>query len=146
MHETLLQYNFHSNHQLHAALLNVNAVPESILKLICHIHNAQQIWTNRILQKEITNSAFDIYSLNKCDTLNEENFNVSLNIVKNIDLTKQIHYKNFKGQLFSNLVADILTHLVNHATYHRGQIALQMRLNGFEPVLTDYISYKRKAL
>jgi len=31
-----------------------------------------------------------------------------------------------------------MQHLVNHSTYHRGQIALMMRQLGAKPVTTDF--------
>lgn len=35
-------------------------------------------------------------------------------------------------------LAHLMQHLVNHSTYHRGQIALMMRLLKAEPVATDF--------
>ena len=35
-------------------------------------------------------------------------------------------------------LAHLMQHLVNHSTYHRGQIALMMRQLGAEPVATDF--------
>jgi uncharacterized damage-inducible protein DinB len=39
---------------------------------------------------------------------------------------------------------EILFHLVNHATYHRGQIVMGLRLLGREVQMTDYVPYRRK--
>jgi uncharacterized damage-inducible protein DinB len=36
-----------------------------------------------------------------------------------------------------------MIHLVNHSTYHRAQIAILLRQQGFEPVNTDFITYDR---
>ena len=38
----------------------------------------------------------------------------------------------------------MLFHFVNHSTYHRGQIASNLKEHGIEPLVTDYIFYKRK--
>ena len=54
-------------------------------------------------------------------------------------LGKKLDYRNSKGQLFSARVADILTHVINHASYHRGQIAAEIRASGHAPAMTDYI-------
>jgi len=35
-------------------------------------------------------------------------------------------------------LAQLMQHMVNHSTYHRGQIALMMRQIGAEPVETDF--------
>ncbi|QLH28398.1 MAG: hypothetical protein HWD63_02710 [Candidatus Parvibacillus calidus] len=39
---------------------------------------------------------------------------------------------------------DIIFHIINHSTYHRGQIAMEFRQSGLEPLNTDYIFYKGK--
>jgi uncharacterized damage-inducible protein DinB len=41
-------------------------------------------------------------------------------------------------------VEDVLTHVLFHSAYHRGQIALQMRASGAEPAYTDFIHAVRK--
>jgi len=37
---------------------------------------------------------------------------------------------------------EILFHLVNHATYHRGQIVMGLRILGKDVVMTDYVPYR----
>lgn len=44
---------------------------------------------------------------------------------------------------FTNTIGDILFHIVNHSTYHRGQIASDFRESDIEPLNTDYIMFKR---
>ena len=46
---------------------------------------------------------------------------------------------NSKGEPYTSSVEDILTHVVFHGAYHRGQIAAKMRESGLEPAYTDYI-------
>ena len=38
---------------------------------------------------------------------------------------------------------DILIQVFNHGTYHRAQVAKDLRGNGLAPVNTDYITYVR---
>jgi uncharacterized damage-inducible protein DinB len=45
--------------------------------------------------------------------------------------------------LFTNTIKDILFHIINHSTNHRGQIAVDFRNNGLEPLVLDYVFYKR---
>ncbi|MCK5265203.1 MAG: hypothetical protein KAJ36_00060 [Candidatus Thorarchaeota archaeon] len=37
---------------------------------------------------------------------------------------------------------EILFHLVNHATYHRGQIVMSLRILGKKVVMTDYVPHR----
>lgn len=59
------------------------------------------------------------------------------------DLDKTIDYKNSKGEPWRSRVEDVLTHVVMHSAYHRGQIALEMRAAGMNPAYTDFIQAAR---
>ena len=50
-----------------------------------------------------------------------------------------ISYKNSKGEPWTSTIVDVLTHVVMHSAYHRGQIASHMRENGQTPAYTDFI-------
>ncbi len=59
-------------------------------------------------------------------------------------LAEPVDYVNSKGESYTSSVEDILTHVVFHGAYHRGQIAASMRESGFEPAYTDYIHAVRQ--
>ena len=52
-----------------------------------------------------------------------------------------LHYKNLKGQAFERPIWQVILHVVNHGTYHRGQIASMLRQQGHFPPGTDLIYY-----
>ena len=54
-----------------------------------------------------------------------------------------ITYANSKGERHANRVEDVLTHVLLHAAYHRGQVAADLRAAGAEPALTDFIHATR---
>jgi uncharacterized damage-inducible protein DinB len=54
-------------------------------------------------------------------------------------LLHTISYVNSKGERWENTVTDILTHMIIHSGYHRGQIAADVRAAGGEPAYTDFI-------
>ncbi len=58
-------------------------------------------------------------------------------------LPEPIVYRNQTGKEFSTARGDVLTHLLMHGGYHRGQIARALRQAGHEPVNTDYITWVR---
>ena len=58
-------------------------------------------------------------------------------------LTAVIRYRNSQGDEFANTVLDILTHVVIHGAYHRGQIAKAIGKAGGKSVNTDYIIFAR---
>lgn len=106
--------------------------------------NAQEIWNARILNHDISVDVWEIRPLENLKNHNKTNYNQSLNILNRTELSQKIEYKNSKGILFSNTVQDIIFHVINHSTYHRAQIASDLKANGIEPINTDYIFYKRK--
>lgn len=55
------------------------------------------------------------------------------------DLLRRIAYINFKGDRCECALVDLLTHLVNHSTYHRGQITTMMRQVGAKVPPTDLL-------
>ncbi|MEP0861987.1 MAG: damage-inducible protein DinB [Ignavibacterium sp.] len=148
MHQLLIElfnYNHHSNQKLCKAFVeNQNKVSEKAIKIFNHLLNAHQIWNSRILQKDISTAVWEIHPLNELGKIDITNYNQSLEIIEKMNIDEVIYYTNTKGQKFSNSVRDILFHVINHSTYHRGQIASDFRQNGLEPIVTDFIVYKRQ--
>ncbi|HWG84086.1 MAG TPA: DinB family protein [Deinococcales bacterium] len=60
-------------------------------------------------------------------------------------LLGSITYRNSAGREFTSVVADVLTHLLTHGSYHRGQVAQAVRSAGGEPASTDFIVFAREA-
>ena len=140
----LFEYTYNFNEKVIDSLLNgAGAVPEKSLQLINHTLNAQEIWNGRIEERPATTGVWDIRPTDTLKNINLVNYQTSLKIVEKYDLHKKISYKNSKGEAFENSVRDILFHVINHSTYHRGQIATDCKLHGMTPLVTDYIFYKR---
>ena len=59
------------------------------------------------------------------------------------DWDRIANYRNVKGEPFQTPIWQIVLHVVNHATYHRGQITTLLRQLGRAPVATDLILYYR---
>jgi uncharacterized damage-inducible protein DinB len=53
-------------------------------------------------------------------------------------------YKTFSSGVFRNPMWQALQHLVNHNSYHRGQVATMLRQLGASPVSTDLIVFYRE--
>lgn len=141
----LLQYNHHVNQKLIQTYLNnLDKVSENTSRLLHHILNAHQIWNYRIIEKEIEINAWSSLPANQLENINNSNYKDSLDIITIKELTSEITYTNSLGKTYKNSIHDILFHVINHSTYHRGQIATSFKQDGIEPVATDYIFYKRQ--
>ena len=140
----LFEYNYHFNNKLIEFISeNFQLKPEKTVKLLNHLINAQQIWNARI-KNEGEFEVWQINDWNNISKINTDNYSKTLEIIHNESLENSIEYKNSKGQKFINKIEDVLFHVINHSTYHRAQIATDIKNNGIEPINTDYIFYKRK--
>ncbi|TKC06924.1 DinB family protein [Pedobacter frigoris] len=145
----LCQYNNWANSLLVNALTeavetHATSIPDYCITLLSHIANAQQIWSSRIRGTAQTVSVWQLHDLNTCKSMLLESGNELNEVVENDhDKDRIIIYKTSTGAVFETSVEDILLHVFNHGTYHRAQIARQMKESGLEPVNTDYIQYVR---
>ncbi|HEX9485216.1 MAG TPA: DinB family protein, partial [Gemmatimonadaceae bacterium] len=57
------------------------------------------------------------------------------------ELTRPFTYTSLRGGTYTYPLGDVLQHVVNHGTYHRGQIAHFLRQQGETPPSTDYLLY-----
>jgi uncharacterized damage-inducible protein DinB len=60
------------------------------------------------------------------------------------DLLRHVEFKNSRGEACADALGDIVRHLVNHGTHHRGQIAMLLRESGVAPANLDFIIYCRQ--
>lgn len=56
-------------------------------------------------------------------------------------LASRIAYTNTKGERSEYLLGQLMQHVVNHSSYHRGQITSFLRQLGAEPVATDFLIF-----
>lgn len=61
------------------------------------------------------------------------------------DLDRELHYHDRAGEPHVSTFRHMLVHVVNHATYHRGQLATLLRQVDVIPPSTDFIRYTRRA-
>lgn len=59
------------------------------------------------------------------------------------DVDRAVDYRNFAGEPHTSTIGQILRHVVNHASYHRGQVTTMMRQLGAAPPSTDLIRWYR---
>jgi uncharacterized damage-inducible protein DinB len=56
-------------------------------------------------------------------------------------LGERIAYVNIKGERWEYTLARMLQHVVNHSTYHRGQVITMLKQTGAAAVSSDYLLY-----
>lgn len=145
--QELFAYNQHCNSQfLEVFERNPAALSERAEKLMSHVLNAHHIWNHRILGKAGSFGVWEIHPVENLRSFVESNHKMSLELLEQVDLNAWINYSNTQGKQFQNQVRDILFHLINHSNYHRGQIARELKQQGLESPVSDFIIYQREKL
>lgn len=138
------QYQYDSNAGIIDLLKGYGArVPKNAKRWLSHIFNAQEIWNSRILGREWKFDVWQIHPETDWHQINTTVHQDSINIISSQPLDREITYLTTEGIKYSSRLDKILYHIVNHGTYHRGQIAYELREKGLEPIGTDYIFYTR---
>ncbi|TDQ07173.1 DinB family protein [Pedobacter metabolipauper] len=141
----LYKYNNWANSLLLDTLIaNSAKLPESCILLFSHIVNAQTRWLARINNTTPAVGVWQLHDLEFCRILLDENME-GLSRIDYLDTTDSpiIKYSVTNSDVYETSITDILIHVFNHGTYHRAQIARDMRLHNLEPVNTDYIQFIR---
>ena len=59
-------------------------------------------------------------------------------------IESELDYQLMNGQPGRSRIWHMVQHLVNHGSYHRGQVATMLRQLGAKPAGTDLITYYRE--
>lgn len=141
----LYQYNAWANKRVMDCLTRQQVSDEKILTLMGHVVAAQFLWLHRIKNLPPPDvKLWGTYQLDQLVRLSERAAKEWLGFVNTTEsFSREMTYKNYVGDSYTNNVEMIMIHLVNHSSYHRAQVALLLRQKGLEPVNTDFITYDR---
>jgi uncharacterized damage-inducible protein DinB len=141
----LFEYNRECNRAVAQTMQQHKAVlSEKSIRWLSHILNSHHIWNYKIKNELPTVSPWTVRELSKIDQDDTQNFSDSLDILNGYSLHEPVTYSMSTGESFTHTILEILFQIINHSTYHRGQLALEFRTIGIEPLLTEYIVYKMK--
>jgi uncharacterized damage-inducible protein DinB len=119
------------------------------LQLLAHILSAERLWLERLKQQPQGLPVWPDFTSNDCRAQISELAELWREYFDQLSppaLSQTIAYKNSKGEPWASTVQDVLTHVVMHSAYHRGQIAILMRASGWAPAYTDFIHAARQGL
>jgi uncharacterized damage-inducible protein DinB len=121
----------------------------SIAKTLLHMWDAEVVWFKRFNGVSLTDwpsKSFNGSTHDLFKGLIESSTGLRDFVQSKGDtfLQSTVKYKNLKGNEFEDPVEYLLYHIVNHGTYHRGQITTMLRSLGIsDPASTDIIVYWR---
>ncbi|MFT4668788.1 MAG: putative damage-inducible protein DinB [Ulvibacter sp.] len=137
------EYNYAANQKIIALIQAYpNAYSEKVSILIGHTINAHSLWNYRIQCDVSPFGVWDVFKISELAELDTENYFHSQSHIDMYNLDSEVNYSNSEGKVFSSEIATILFHIINHSTYHRGQLITELKLQGAPPISLDYIFFK----
>lgn len=120
---------------------------KSVLDTLVHIYAADRIWLCRVRNEPratfVDPEDRDLMLLQAEWPALLERWKLWLRDFKDADATRVIAYTDTKGRPYSQPAWQIVLHLVNHGTHHRGQVSGFLRAMGQTPPPLDLIAYYR---
>ena len=152
-------YNSWANQKLMDIILNLpeekqkGELPSSFKSLfdtMLHMLDAENIWWQRMkLQERIVRPSENFKGNMKDITdsllIQNKQWEDWVNNASDMALEHVFQYFNVKNESFKQPVWQMLVHVFNHGTYHRGQLVNMLRQLGVEKIpATDFIVWSRK--
>lgn len=118
----------------------------SVRDTLAHILSAEWIWLERWLgrfpKSFLPASDFPtVESLRRRWSTVNQDYDRFLQSLTADRLQQPLSYLNRAGERYTYLLWQQMAHVVNHSSYHRGQITTLLRQLGAEPQGTDFLSY-----
>jgi len=145
----LFDYDAWANHEALSALRDRGEPLPRALRLLGHVAGAEALWLARLRGKPAGLAVWPELTLTECanDLAHlARDWSDYLGGMAEDGLRQEVSYVNSKGEPWTSTVADVLTHVVIHSAYHRGQVASEMRSAGQTPAYTDFIHCVRQGL
>ena len=144
----LLRYDIWANGETVASLRQGSPPPRS-LKWMGHIVGAECLWLARLREEPAQLPVWPDLPVEVCAARLGElagRWHEYLADAGASRVPERVTYTNSKGEEWTSAVEDILTHVIIHSAYHRGQIASDLRAAGQIPAYTDFIHAVRQGL
>jgi uncharacterized damage-inducible protein DinB len=142
----LFAYNHWANRRTADVLARTDVAGKPI-EVFAHVIGAERLWFARLHGNGPGLLVWPPLTLEECNQALDElrrDWIAYLDGLTPERMADVIAYTNSQGESHTTSVGDILMHVINHATYHRGQISSAIREAGGEPVLTDFVIYVRE--
>jgi uncharacterized damage-inducible protein DinB len=156
--EGLVQFNAWANGKVLAVVETLSAEQftqglgssfSSVRDTLTHIMGVEWVWLERLQGRSpaaipAAKEFADIASLRVRWTQIEKSFREYMQEVKQAELDEVLEYKTLSFGMGKNARWQMIQHVVNHGTYHRGQVVAMLRQLGAKGVGTDLITFYRE--
>ncbi len=120
----------------------------SVLGTLVHIFGADRVWLTRMHRQPnpvyTTNADFHLEVLQTEWPALHDGWRDWIAGLREDDLAEELAYQDMKGRHWQQPIWQLVLHVVNHATHHRGQVSGFLRAMGHTPPVLDLIWYYRE--
>jgi uncharacterized damage-inducible protein DinB len=121
---------------------------KSIVGTLAHIYGADRVWLARVrgdAPQVLPGEEFhDLAVLDPAWRAVSDGWTEWARALDGGDCTREIAYRDLKGNPWTRPLWELVMHVVNHATHHRGQVSGFLRAMGQTPPALDLIIYYRE--
>lgn len=118
---------------------------QSILGTLGHIYLADRIWCSRVIDPSLPRLTESSPELLQNDWPQiQAKWESWADALEDSGLNGAATYQAMDGASYRTPVWQVVLHVVNHATLHRGQVVGMLRQLGTKPPVTDLIYYYRE--
>jgi uncharacterized damage-inducible protein DinB len=119
----------------------------SILGTLAHVLGAEQVWLARFVGAPLDRLPSeqdwpDLPTLAAGFTDFWPQLEVFLASLTETQIDSNLAWVNYRGERHEAPFRQAVLHFANHSTYHRGQVASQMRQLGHKPPATDLVYWR----
>lgn len=158
MLQQLAAYNFWANQRMFETILTLpeekqkTEVPssfKSIYATVLHMWNAESVWWQRMKLQERIVAPTEYFKGSMQELANEllqqnRYWTEWINAASEAALDHVFQYQTSRKEQFKQPISQMLIHVFNHGTYHRGQLVNMLRQLGIEKIpQTDFIVWTR---
>jgi uncharacterized damage-inducible protein DinB len=162
MKEILLQYaayNEWANTRICDSILNLSVEQQtlsvissfpSVKHTLLHIWDAENIWWQRMKLTEnvvwpSTQAEYSIKEVIQAINQQDKQWHDWIKDASPAAIDHVFSYQNTKREHFKQPIYQMLIHVFNHGTYHRGQLVTILRQLGIDKIpATDFIEWSRR--
>ncbi len=118
----------------------------SVRDTLTHILAAEELWLMRwkgISPKTMLDPTYfpDVRSIQaKWSEVELDQWNF-VSKISDESLQELVEYQNFKNEVWEYTLWQMMHHMVNHSTYHRGQVVAMLRQLGAAPTQLDFLLF-----
>jgi len=121
----------------------------SVRDTLAHIYGAEWIWLERFQGRSPSglpkaDQFADINSLREQWLEHKQQLLQFVHGLTQADLDREMECKTLRFGVYHNPLWQSMLHVINHGTYHRGQVTTLLRQLGAEPLLMDLMHFYRE--